>query len=57
MNNALSIIRQALEKANKPNMRYNVAHSMHVEELSGEPNDRTAYDVGSEIEYVGIDRN
>jgi hypothetical protein len=55
INNSRSIIRKAIEKANRSNMKYNMAHSMHVEELTGEPNDRTPYDVGTEPEYRNFD--
>lgn len=50
INNSQSIIRSAIRKANEPNMKYNPSFNYHVEELSGEPNDRTGYDCGMEME-------
>lgn len=50
MNNAPTIIRHAIEKANK---MFNPSYNMHTEELSGESNDRTAYDyAGTEQEIT-----
>jgi hypothetical protein len=47
-NNARSIVLSAIEKANK---MHNPSYDLHVEELSGQPNDRSAYDyAGSEPE-------
>lgn len=48
MNNAKSIIRSAIEKANK---MFNPSWNLHTEELSGEVSDRTAFDyAGTEPE-------
>jgi hypothetical protein len=52
MNNSKTIIRQAVERSNRPANKYNTALHMSTEELSGEPNDRTAYDVGTEQELL-----
>jgi hypothetical protein len=47
-NNARSIVLSAIEKANK---MHNPSYDLHVEELSGQVSDRTAYDyAGSEPE-------
>jgi hypothetical protein len=45
-----TIIAQAINRSNKPLNKYNTALHMDTEELSGEPNDRTGYDVGVEME-------
>lgn len=50
---ARSIITQAIKRSNKN--KYNVAMHMQTEELTGEPNDRTSYDVGEEPEYKNLD--
>lgn len=50
----MHIVNQAIYKANK---MFNPSYNMHTEELSGEPNDRTAYDyAGAEMEPL-IDNN
>jgi hypothetical protein len=50
MNNSKSIARQAIERSNRPLNKYNTSLHMSTEELSGEVNDRTGYDVGTEQE-------
>lgn len=48
INNSRSIIRRSIEKVNK---MFNPSYNDHVEALSGEPSDRTAYDyAGTEQE-------
>lgn len=47
---ATRIINEAIRKANGPTMKYNESFSRNVEELTGEPNDRTAYDTGNDPE-------
>ena len=41
---------KAVERSNRPLNKYNTAMHIDTEELSGEVNDRTAYDVGTEME-------
>lgn len=41
---------KAILRSNKPLSKYNTAMHMSTEELTGEPSDRTAYDVGTEME-------
>jgi hypothetical protein len=55
MNNAKQIIRQAIERSNRPLNKYNTAMHMDTEEMTGQPNDRTAYDVGTEPEHKNFD--
>lgn len=50
MNNAPTIIRQAIAKANK---QFNPSFNRHTEELSGEPSDRDSYDyAGTELKFI-----
>jgi hypothetical protein len=52
INNSREIIRKAIEKANK---MFNPSYNAHVEELTGEPNDRTAYDyAGDELQKTNF---
>ena len=41
---------QAIGRSNKWSNKYNESMHRATEELTGEPNDRTAYDVGTEKE-------
>ena len=43
-----TIQNKAVERSNRPLNKYNTAMHMDTEELTGEPSDRTAYDVGTE---------
>lgn len=43
---------QAMQRSNKPLNKYNTALHMITEELTEEPNDRTASDVGIEQELL-----
>lgn len=50
MNNKKEIVRKAIARANK---MFNPSFNRHTEELSGEPNDREAYDYsGTEMETL-----
>ena len=52
LNNSREIVRKAKEKANK---MFNPSYNSEVEELSGEPNDRTAYDyAGCELQVTNF---
>lgn len=46
---------QAIARSNKPLNKYNTAMHMDTEELTGEVNDRTGYDVGMEPEIKNND--
>lgn len=46
----MHIMNQAIARSNKPLNKYNTAMHMDTEALTGEPSDRTAYDVGTEME-------
>ncbi len=46
------IIRGAINRSNRPLNKYNESIHQNTEALSGEPNDRTAYDVGTERELT-----
>jgi len=50
MNNSLQIQRHAIAKSNKPLNKYNTSLHQDTESLTGEPNDRTAEDIGVERE-------
>lgn len=47
---ARTIISNVISKCQKPINKYNLSLLQETEELSGEPSDRTAYDVGEEPE-------
>lgn len=56
LNNARKIISSWIAKANK--LKYNFSFNQMVENASGEPSDRTAYDVGEEpihIDYSHVE--
>lgn len=50
MNNSRQIIRQTIERSNKPLNKYNTAMHENTAELVDFPNDRTGYDCGMEME-------
>lgn len=52
---AQRIIRQTIARSNKPTNKYNESLHLHTEELANEPNDRTAYDAGMELEKQNSD--
>lgn len=49
---AQSVIRNAVARSNKALNKYNESMHMNTEEISGIPNDRTAYDCGMEKELI-----
>lgn len=49
---SITIQKRAIERSNRPLNKYNTAMHMDTEELTGEPNDRTSYDVGTEQELL-----
>lgn len=55
MNNQLHIQNQAIKRSNRPLNKYNTSIHQNTEALTGEPNDRTAYDVGIEPEVKNKD--
>jgi hypothetical protein len=48
---AQEIMRHAINKSNRPINKYNFPLHQNTEALTGEQSDRTAYDVGSEMEH------
>ena len=51
---AREIIRHAIQRSNKPLNKYNESMHQNTEAITGEPNDRTAYDVGNEPEHRNL---
>ena len=47
---AMRIIREAIRRSNKPLNKYSESIHQSTEALSGESNDRMAYDAGMEME-------
>jgi hypothetical protein len=45
-----SLIRQAIERSNKPLNKYNQSIHMNTEDLSGEPSDRTSADADGQYQ-------
>ena len=50
MNNQAKIQREAIQRSNRPLNKYNESMHQNTEALTGESNDRTAFDVGTEQE-------
>lgn len=52
INNSAHIERETLRRVSLPKNKYNFPLHNHVEALTGEPSDRTVYDVGEEPKLV-----
>ena len=56
-NNHRAIAKSMIERANDGRHKYNESYNVMVEDISGEANDRTAYDVGEEPQRSNFDQD